>query len=1091
MSKKILPIILAVLMVACSGNKTKFRAVPSSRTDIEFNNLITENDSFNVMSYEYIYNGAGIGAGDLNNDGLPDLIFAGNQVSPKVYLNKGKFRFNDITENFPGIDNGQWYSGIAIADINGDGLQDVYITATRYEDSIRSRNRLWINKGLNDAGEPVFIEKAEEFGIDHNGQSVNAGFFDYDRDGDLDLYVLNNTLTRRMNTNYRPKITDGTAANNDRLFRNNGDGTFSDVTADAGIRFEGFGLGLAFGDVNKDGYPDIYVSNDYISNDLLYINQKDGTFRNEIAKYLSYQTKSSMGNDMADVNNDGLTDIYTMDMLPEKYFRQRQTINGFSYMFYVNDYKYGFEHQYLRNMLHLNNGTMNGELVPFSEVGQMSGIHKSEWSWSPLFADYDNDGDKDLLIANGYPRDMTDKDWTNFQARVYGSLATAEQVIDSAPAVKVPNIAFENKGDHRFERKSDWLPEIPTYSYGSVFVDLDIDGDLDYVSNNIDDKALILRNYTIENGSENANFLRIKLTGKKGNTMAIGAKAEIWHNGKYQYLENFLTRGYASSVDPILHFGLSSDEKIDSLKILWPSENSVSVLFNLPVNNTVSIKEDESTPVIEAINRNFLPFKKVDGILEYTHEQEDYIDFFLSQNIIPHKFSQIGPRIAKGDINGDGTEDVIIGSTNKLPTKVYLKKGQNFVETALRGLTGQKNYSEADIAVIDIDNDGDNDIIAVAGGYEKQEVEYSHCLYENRNGDFVKTVLAIPPFPASVLRPFDYNNDGYMDFFIGSRVKKDMYPYANHSWIIKNNNGKLYTDAECKLDLGMVTDAIWSDYDDDGWKDLIAARDWNSIVVIKNNSGKELIAQSHPDLESKHGFWYSLAAGDFDRDGDDDLIAGNLGINTRFDVSEQSPMNLYAIDLDNDGTIDPLSTAYWEDQEGNLQEYPINYLDELWAQSSFFKAKFRTYKHFSYASVQDILTPDVMKHLQFKLHVNTTMSYLIRNEGGKFTWEELPAEIQVSPVKKMIVNDFNGDDYPDILMGGNDHTFDISTGYYDANKGFLLLNKGAMKGFYIVPPAKSGILLNGMVESLEYFKKDSLIVAGINRSKILVYKKQP
>lgn len=1089
MIRKVLTVLFAGMIVSCSDNDSLFRIVPSGRTGVEFNNLINESDSFHVMSYEYIYNGAGVGVGDFNNDGLPDLIFAGNLVAPKAYLNEGKFRFRDISGNFEGLESGQWFSGVAIADINGDGLQDVYITATRYADSSLCRNRLWINEGLNKDGLPYFSEKAEEYGIAHEGQSVQSGFFDYDRDGDLDLYVLNNTLTQRMNTQYREKITDGTAGNNDRLFRNNGDGTFTDVTLEAGIRFEGFGLGLAFGDVNRDGYPDIYVSNDYISNDLLYINQRDGTFKNEIAEYMSYQTKSSMGNDMADVNNDGFPDMYTMDMLPEKYAGQRQTINGFSYQYFVNDYKYGFEHQFLRNMLHINNGLMNGELLPFSEVGQMAGVSKSEWSWSPLFADYDNDGDKDLLIANGYPRDMTDKDWTNFQAKVFGSLATAEQVIDSAPHIKVPNMAFENDGALHFHKKN-WLPEIPSYSYGAAFADLDMDGDLDYVVNNIDDEAFVMRNYTVEKGGKKANFLRLKLEGTEGNTMALGAKVEIWHNGNYQYVENFLTRGYASSVDPFIHFGLASDEIADTVKVSWPSGNKMSLLTDVEANSTIVINESEATlSQTFTLSKDELLFRRADSLIEYSHVQEDYIDFFLNQNIIPHKFSQIGPRIAKGDLDGDGTTDLIIGSTNKLPTAVFRGNGKNFVQASFSGLTDQKRFSEADLCIVDFDNDGDNDVLAVAGGYEQPENEYQHCLYENRDGSFFKIVLPVPPFPASVIRPFDYDHDGSMDFFIGARVKKDMYPYANHSWILKYDKGNFYTDAECKLDLGMVTDAVWSDYDNDGWEDLIVTRDWNSIVVVKNNGGKELVAQTHPDLEEWHGKWYSIAAGDFDNDGDDDYIAGNLGINTRFSISGQTPLNLYAIDLDMDGTIDPLSTAYWEDPEGRLTEYPINYLDELWAQSTFFKARFRTYKSFSYAGVNDFLNESVLRQLQFKLYINTPHSFVIWNDAGKFRMEELPEALQVSPIKKMVVRDFNRDGLTDVIIGGNDHTYDISTGYYDANKGFVLLGRGQEQKFDVLTPSQSGILLDGMVESLECIDGDTLtIVVGINRKEIVVYK---
>jgi enediyne biosynthesis protein E4 len=1089
----LLPVIAGVF-ISCSQSP-RFELLSSKKTGITFNNTIVETDSFHIMSYEYIYNGGGVGIGDLNNDGLQDIIFAGNQVSPRVYLNTGNFKFKDITANLEGLTNDQWYSGITLVDINSDNLLDVYFTSTANTNPQKCKNRLWINQGTKEGADPLFKEMAEQYGIADDRQSVNAAFFDYDRDGDLDLYVLNNTVNQRMNTSYRIKITDGSAQNNDKLYRNNGDGTFTDVTIEAGIVFEGFGLGLALGDVNKDGYPDIYVSNDYISNDLLYINQGDGTFRNEIKKYMSYQTKSSMGNDMADINNDGNPDVFTLDMMPEYYFKKRQTINGFSYIFYVNDEKYGYEHQYLRNMLHLHNGFMNGEMLPYSEVAQMMGIYQTEWSWSPLFADYDNDGDKDLIIANGYPRDLTDKDWTRYKADVYGFLASEKQVIEKAPAVKVPNMAFENVGDLKFiKRTREWLPDVPSYSYGASFVDLDNDGDLDYVTNNINDKAFICRNNSREKSKDKSNYLSIRLIGKSGNTMGLGAKVELWSQGNYQFAEHFLTRGYASSVDPVMHFGLGKNAFVDSVRVTWPASNNISVMKNVAVNQIIDIDEAQSQPVVTDRRPGkvyTLLFKKRENLLNYVHEQADFIDFFGNQNIIPHKFSQIGPVMAQGDLNNDGQNDLVIGATNKLPTTVLLRKGSGFTGSGFTGLTTPKPFSESDLAIVDIDGDGDQDVVAVAGGYENnEEKEYQHFLYENRNGSFIRTLLPIPAFPASVVRPFDFDHDGDMDLFVGSRVKKGMFPYANHSWLVNNDKGKLSVTEASKLNLGMVTDAIWTDYDKDGWEDLLVAREWNSLVLLKNMKGKELVPQNIPALEDKHGIWYGLAAGDFDQDGDDDYIAGNLGDNHRFTVSDEYPMQLYAIDLDNDGNIDPLSTAYWKDQTDVMKEYPINYLDELWAQSTFFQKKYANYTDFSFSNVSEILDDNMLKRLEFKLRVNTTSTYIIWNDKGNLRWEKLPFPVQESPVRKMIVRDFNSDKYPDVLLAGNDYTYDVATGYYDANKGIVLLNKGkGMQGFDLLTPVKSGILLQGMVESLQYFEGDTaLIVAGINRNQALVYK---
>ncbi len=559
--KKYFLLIFSIALFSCS-EKPRFELLSSNHPGVTFNNIVVETDSVHVINFEYIYNGAGVGIADLNNDGLQDVIFTANQVAPKVYLNKGNFKFSDISSNFKDLDNGQWYSGVTFIDINNDGWKDVYFTCTNSKNSIENKNRFYINQGIQADGQLLFEEMAEKYGIADDSYTVHAAFFDYDLDGDLDLYLLNNFVTDRLTATYRPKITDGSAISNDELYRNNNDGTFTNVTLEAGIRFEGFGLGLALGDVNKDGFPDIYVSNDFISNDLLYINQKDGTFKNEIATYMSYQTKSSMGNDMADINNDGNPDMFTLDMMPEYYHKKKQTINGFGYVYYTNDAKLGYEHQYLRNMLHMHNGFVDGEMIPYSEVGQMLGIYNTEWSWSPLFADYDNDGDKDLIVANGYPIDMTDKDWTRYKVQVYGHIADAKHVIDAAPAVKAFNHAYENTGELKFEKISqEWFDEVPSYSYGAAFVDLDNDGDLDYVTNNLNDEAFIYKNHTVEKNKEKTNYIRIKLNGKKDNTFAYGAKVELWSGGEYQFQENFLSRGYISSVDPIIHFGLAGRSK--------------------------------------------------------------------------------------------------------------------------------------------------------------------------------------------------------------------------------------------------------------------------------------------------------------------------------------------------------------------------------------------------------------------------------------------------------------------------------------------------------------------------------------------------
>jgi enediyne biosynthesis protein E4 len=1089
--KYVLLLVLMLVVLSCT-EKPRFELLDPDKTGVTFNNVVVETDSVHVLNFEYIYNGAGVGIVDLNNDGLQDIIFTANQVAPRIYLNKGKLRFEDISSSFRDLDNGQWYSGITFTDINNDGWKDIYLTCTALPLPEKRKNRFYISQGIQDDGSLLFIDQAEAYGLADESYSVQAAFLDYDNDGDLDLYLLNNFVTERLSASYRAKINDGSAINNDKFYRNNGDGTFTNVTREAGIVYEGFGLGLAVGDINKDGYPDVYVSNDYISNDLLYINQQDGTFKNEIASLMSYQTKSSMGNDMADINNDGFPDMFTLDMMPEYYYKKKQTINGFGYIYFINDEKYGYEHQFLRNMMHLHNGLLDGKMIPYSEVGQMMGIYHSEWSWSPLFADYDNDGDKDLLIANGYPRDMTDKDWTRYKAQVYGSIADERHVIEKCPPSKMNNYAYENIGEYRFvNNKPKWFEPIESYSYGAAFVDLDNDGDLDYVTNNLNDVAFVYKNRTVEKDKKRANYLRIQLRGDSLNPEAFGAKIELWSGDSYQFQEQFLSRGYISSVDPEVHFGLGSRTMIDSLKVTWPTSGKVTILKNVPVNQSVEININSARPDIAPSGgskyRDHL-FSRAKGVIDYKHQQTDVIDWYFSQNIIPHKFSQIGPRIQQGDLDGDGSEDLIIGATNTLPTTVFLKSGVGYVQAELPGLTSMKNFPESDFAILDVDGDSDNDVVALAGGYENRTEEYIHYLYENREGHFIRTPLPIPAFPASVVRPVDFDHDGDVDLFIGARIKMTRFPFSEDSWLLINDGGK-FTQENCtKFDLGMVTDAVWSDYDGDGWEDLIVSREWNSAVILKNMEGKEIVKQEIETIEQMHGMWFSVGTGDFDSDGDPDYILGNLGENHRFTISDQYPLRIYALDLDMNGTLDPISTGYWKNRNDKMTEYPINYLDELVGQSNYFLKKYSTFKEFSFASIPEMFDSATMNRVDAVFYINTGSSYILWNDDAAFRWEKLPAQAQVSPIKKTIIRDFNRDELPDILLAGNDHTFDVSTGYYDANKGLLYMSGDGKPLNKMIAPAESGMILNGMVESLLYVDGDMpLVVAGINRDSVVTY----
>ena len=1037
-----------------------------------------------------MYNGGGVGVGDFNNDGLQDLVFVGNKVLTRIYQNLGGLKFKDITKNFEGLDSSQWLSGVSITDVNADGLIDLYFTSTMSKDSLQRKNKLWINQGVASDQSPRFKEMAESYGIADQGYSMQAAFFDYDLDGDLDLYILNNIVNKQVPTNFRTKITDGSSINNDQLYNNLGNGKFRNVTKEAGIVYEGFGLGLAMGDINKDGYPDMYISNDYISNDLLYINQRDGTFKNEIKDFLSYQSRFSMGNDLSDINNDGNLDIITMDMLPEQYFRKKQTINGNSYYVYINNEKYNYEPQFARNMLHMHNGFINGRMLPFSEVGQMMGVYQTEWSWSPLFADYDNDGDKDLMVTNGFPKDLTDKDFTNYKAQVYGSLASDMHMISRIPIVKVPNYAYENMGGNAFKDQTEkWGLKIPSFSNGAAFADLDNDGDLDYIVNNINDVAFLYKNNTNSEREQKANYIRIQLKGEGANTLAIGAKIELWCNGTYQYAEKFLSRGYISSVDPTIHFGLDGNQTIDSIRIVWPTGTKVSDLKNVAPNQILLIEESKAIPRVEksVSEKHAYLFQKSVSQLDYIHTEKDYIDFFQGQNVLQHKFSQIGPFMAQGDLNKDGVDDLIVGATSDQPTTVFLRKGGKFHKTEVIGLSGNKDCEESDMVILDVDGDGDNDVVAIAGGYQNEdENQYKHFLYKNEGGGFSKAEISIPSFPASVVRPVDFDHDGDLDLFIGARVRKGKFPLSHSSRLLMNDKGTFVSDDSNSFALGMVTDATWSDFDGDGWLDLIVAREWNSILLFKNNRGKSLTQVHDRSLEAKHGFWSGIASGDFDGDGDQDYILGNLGANHRFTANDQYPMQLYAVDIDKNGSIDPLTSAFWKDHEGAMQEYPVNYLDELASQSPYFRKMFTSYTTFSTTTIGEIIKTDTIS-VDRKFYVNSTKSYVLWNNKGNFAWEELPGLLQISPIRKMLVRDFNGDSFADVLVTGNDYTYDVSTGYYDANKGMILLGKGE-RSFDILPPAKSGLLLQGQVESLLYFEGDtSYLVSGINRRKAVVF----
>ena len=1063
-----------------------FKSVPKSETSINFANMLKESPELNIIAYEYFYNGGGVGLGDFNNDGLIDIYFSGNLQPAKLYLNKGNFKFEDITSKAGVGGKKGWKTGVSIADVNGDGFLDIYLCYSGPLDRKNRANELFINNG-----NLTFSEKGVSMGVADAGFSTQAVFFDYDRDGDLDLFVINhnNKSFRNFDASFVKQMVDPDAG--DRLYRND-QNLFKDVTTQAGIISNplGYGLGVSVSDLNNDGWPDLYVTNDYVEEDYLYINNHDGTFTEKLKEQMGHLSNFSMGCDIADINNDGWTDVFTLDMLPEDNLRQKLLYMPDNYELYNNQIKNGFGNQLMKNMLQLNNG--NGS---FSEIAQLSGVYCTDWSWASLFADFNNDGNKDLFISNGYGRDMTNRDFVKFYANERLKYQRDEpsenmfQMLQSIPITPIHDYIYLNNGNLKFTDVSNASGfDKPTLSNGAAYADLDNDGDLDLVINHLNAPAEIFRNMIVENGN-GGNWVNVSLKGNGNNSAAIGAVVTAYTQQGIIKLENYPVHGFQSSMQGPLHIGLSSFP-LDSIVIQWPDGKKETTLnihpntnnnFSYPTELKDSLIPQKINPIFSKSATNF-PYKHI------SPETND----FKEQPLMPSMISYNGPRIAKADVNNDGLEDLFVCGAQGQEGQLFIQKidGQ-FIADAQPDFAKDALSDDADAIFFDADNDGDQDLYVVSGGYNfvQGDNELQDRLYINDKGKFYKTVNSLPKeaLSGSCVRVADIDNDGDLDIFVGSRVVPGRYPESPKSLLFINNGKGEFTNApealQTALDsLGMVTDAAWIDLDNDGWKDLIVCGEWTKIHLLSNKNGKltDLSDQHFPD--ALKGWWNRLQLADMDDDGDLDLIAGNWGLNSPIKVSEEQPATMLYNDFDNNGSVDPLICYFIKGKS-----YPMASRDEMTDQMVSLRQKFPTYAAYANTTIDNILTPDQLKSAK-QLTANYFETTYFENNKGSFQAKKLPLQANFFPVFAISTGDFDHDGKADILLAGNTDHARIKVGKMDAGYGVLL--KGDGKGhFEYVPQLKSGLSVRGCTRDLIQLKgkKENRVIFGVNNQVPLIY----
>jgi len=1118
MKRLIIPFILIVCcMVSCKSLKEKegmhFTILPATETGVDFNNTIVENDSLNMFVNEYTYMGGGIGIGDFNNDGLPDIFFAGNQVSSQLYLNKGNLQFENITQR-AGVATTAWCTGVSVVDINNDGWPDVYVCVSGKVPGTARKNLLFINQH-----NLTFKEQALAYGLADTSYSTQAVFFDYDKDGRLDMYLLNHNLNDDRPNDIRDKKVDSNSVAADKLFHNEGipagmdHPVFKDVSLPAGIAEDGNGLGVVVSDFNGDGYPDIYVANDYIRNDLLWLNNKNGTFSNCIASSVKHQSYSSMGTDAADLNNDGLPDIVNLDMQPETNERKKMMYSFLNDQRHQLEMNKGYEPEFIHNMLQLNNGTrfINNRNEPFfSEIGEMAGIAETDWSWSALIADLDNDGWKDIHITNGMGRDPTNIDFLEYRHNTVVQSGIPDNNITqrrgfiahlaSLGSVSLHNYLYKSNGSLVFEDVSAEAGiNQNSISNGAVYADLDNDGDLDIVTNNINSAAFVMRNDIEKTGDKsiNNNFLTVKLNGDSLNKDGIGTIVYAYRKDSTQMLEQSPVRGYLSTVDSRLHFGFGNSVA-DSLKIIWP-DKKIQLIRNPVLNKLLQVNYKDA--VTEQTKDNIPSNLFFDEItqktgIDFKHAETFFYDYAF-QPLIPQKYSQEGPFISTGDLNGDGREDFFIGGAFKQAGKIFLQQvNGSFIGKDL--VTAAKNEEDMQSVLFDADGDKDLDLLIVSGSteFDANSSFYRPRLFLNDGkGNFKQDSTAFSPLvrtPGKAIAIADYDADGDMDVFIGGRVSLGTYPLPPRSYILRNDHGKFtdVTEAVCPAleNPGLINAAAWIDIDNDKKPDLIIAGDWMPIRVFKNNGSTFTEITAQAGMQALPGFWRSLQLADIDNDGDIDIVAGNLGLNNPFHINEQQPAELIAKDYDGNGVTEPILCYYIKDNNGKYQLSAGISRDEWAMQMPSIKKKFDHNDLYAKAPMQQIVSREITDGA-LQLTCKEVRSGWFENNGkGSFSFHPFPLIVQSAPVNTIVCTDINADGNTDIILAGNEYQSSVMAGRYDASYGFVLT--GNSKGILnAVAPVKSGLIIDGDTKDLKLINVagQRLLLVAVNNEKVKVF----